>query len=492
MNWKFWKKKKEEKRNYNAAQVGRLVSSWLATNQTSDEIIKADLNTLRARSRELVRNNEYAKRFMTMLKTNVVGSRGVILQARSKDPDGQPDKLANDAIESVWSAWGKKCDVTGKLSWREAQVLFIQTMAEDGEVLVRKVGRGPYRFQLQFIDPVLLDINYNKRLQRGYIRMGIEFNDWDEPIAYHIRSLAKSSDSYAYNGNDYIRIAAKDIIHSFLPERIGQKRGVPWMAPAMLRMNMLDGYAEAALVAARVGAAKMGFIATPTGDEYTGDDKDASGNIITEAEAGTFEQVASGTELLAFDPQYPHGEFKDTMKTYLRGIAAAFGVSYNTLSNDLEGVNFSSIRTGVLEDREVWKNIQTMLIEKFCEPIFEEWLPVQLLLGTIRVPSKATGTAPLNPAKIDKFKAVSWQPKRWAWVDPMKDMLTAVAGIENRITSVSAVIRERGDDPEEVWQEIAKEQERMKALGIEQTVQTGMKSLIGVITNEEQTTLPNA
>jgi capsid protein len=49
----------------------------------------------------------------------------------------------------------------------------------------------------------------------------------------------------------------------------------------------------------------------------------------------------------------------------LRGAANGAGVSYNALANDLENVNYSSIRAGVQEDQAHWKTLQQFMITRF-------------------------------------------------------------------------------------------------------------------------------
>ena len=104
------------RRNYMGANTSRLFSGWTTTNQSSDADLRNNLRTLRARSRELERNNDYGKKFIRMVKTNIIGPSGIIMQARVKNDNSQPDKLANDKLEEAWKNWSKKgnCDVTGK------------------------------------------------------------------------------------------------------------------------------------------------------------------------------------------------------------------------------------------------------------------------------------------------------------------------------------------------------------------------------------------
>ena len=145
----------------------------------------------------------------------------------------------------------------------------------------------------------------------------------------------------------------------------------------------------------------------------------------------------------------------------LRGIAAGFGVLYNNLANDLEGVNFSSIRQGTLDEREHWKEMQEWLIETLVQPVFEAWLPRALLGGHIKIKGR-----PLSAANIDAYGDVAWQPRRWAWIDPQADIQAAVTAKNNLLDSPGRIIREQGRDPSSVWQEIAADIEEMKAAGI--------------------------
>jgi len=63
-------------------------------------------------------------------------------------------------------------------------------------------------------------------------------------------------------------------------------------------------------------------------------------------------------------------------------------------------------------------------------------------------------------------KRVSWQPRRWQWVDPMKDAEANRVAVEMGTRSISDIIREQGRDPEQVWQELSEDLQRLNELGI--------------------------
>jgi lambda family phage portal protein len=172
----------------------------------------------------------------------------------------------------------------------------------------------------------------------------------------------------------------------------------------------------------------------------------------------------------------------------LRGFASGWGVAYNNLANDLEGVNFSSIRQGKLDERDNWKDLQEWLIEQLIEPVFEAWLPRQLLAGRIKVNGK-----PLKAERLDKYRNVSWQPRRWEWIDPRADMDAAERSVQNLIDSPSQVIRNQGRDPQTVWRELARDIEAMKAAGIpDEFISTAMGIKMGGAGNGPASTEQNA
>ena len=70
-------------RNYAGANQGRLFADFVASSFSADSDLKTSLPILRDRSRDLAKNNEYAKRFLNLVKTNVVGETGFTLQVRA-------------------------------------------------------------------------------------------------------------------------------------------------------------------------------------------------------------------------------------------------------------------------------------------------------------------------------------------------------------------------------------------------------------------------
>ena len=459
-------------RNYKSAKQNDLTYGWSTTPVSINETIRMQLRSLRARSRDVVKNNDYAKRYIGLLCQNVIGANGIVLQARSVGADGKLDKVANAAIEKFWRKWGKRCTLDGVSSWHDVCKLFISTIAEDGEILIRKYrGRGVMNFSLQLLDPEMLDIDYFAELKGGRrIRMGIEFSAESVAIAYHLLTVSGANGSYVFSGRNYVRVPADEIMHEFVREKVGQLRGIPWFATPALRLRMLDGFEDAALVNARYGASKMATIETEAGAApYTGDDvpdDEDDGEVLQEIEAGIVEELPVGKKLVAFDPTYPSNEFASFVQQMNRGAAAGLNMAYHTFANDLSGVNYSAGVLGEQENRLSWCMLQTFTVDRLCSVVFEEWLSIQLATGGIAVPTKTGVPKPLRAAMFDKYAEVEWQPMRWAAIDPVKTMRGYEIGINLGLYSKSQVIRELGRNPDDVQQEIENEYDFYDKFGV--------------------------
>jgi len=247
------------------------------------------------------------------------------------------------------------------------------------------------------------------------------------------------------------------------------------MSNVLTRLKMLDGYEEATLVNARVAASKMGFFTSPEGDGFIGDDYDNHAPIMS-AEPATFTQLPAGMSFTAFDPQNPTDSFAEFEKGILRGIASGLGVSYVSLANNLEGVSYSSIRQGTIEDRDHFKMVQQFMIDQFIDPIYRAWLEMAITVGRVSLPM----------GKYDLFAdQVIYRPRGFAWVDPAKEINASVTALNNGIVSLQDVHSQYGRDTEEIFEQINRENELADRYGIDTAFQPfGTKAPVPAIVEE--------
>ena len=462
------------KRHYEQADPSHLTADWIFTSQTADESIKAGGVRLRNKCRSLERENPYMRRFLTLLKVYVFGYRGIRIECKCRHERrrDRPHEELNDAIKEQWNEFGElgNYDVTGKFSCRTGDIFALRRCVVDGEIFIRLV-RGfpdnPWHFAVQFIEADWIDIDYQEKLNNGnVVRMGIEFNQWDRPVAYWITEKGAGISYPSVNGarGKRIRIDAADIIHLGIFERSPQSRCVPWPVAAINNLRQFGEYEAAEVVTARVCSSKMGMIERSMDSvAYTGATEDPKGNLVSEVAAGVIELLDPGQKFVPFDPGQPKSEFATFRKAFLRGISCAFDVGYNALASDLEGVNYSSLRHGQKDDVEVYREIQQWFISVARWRIFSAWLEMATLSGKIDVDSYGFEDIPMVE------NAIKWNPRGFHYVDPLKDGQSDLLLINNKLETRTGVLARRGEDIEDVFETLEYEEDLAEEHGLDLT-----------------------
>ena len=466
----IFKKKKTRKyfvgkRNFASAKQSNLFSGWFGTNLSADQELVNNLETIRNRVRQVCNDNEYARKFLQIIKSNVIHN-GIRLQAVTKRDDGSLDSGDNDRLEKAWKVWSDKKEfvsVNHRLNWVDFQRLVIETLARDGEVFVRKIKTdidNPFNFSLQILEGDWFDIGYNKPLNNGnYIVMSVEQNQYGRPSAFYKYVNPPNGLSLYSSKNASVskeRIPAEDIIHLYIPERPSQSRGLPWLNTVLRSLEMLYQYQESELVASRIGASSMGFYTSPDSAGYTGSDQDAQGNLITEFQPGTFQQLPDGVKFESFNPEHPTTAYIGFCKSVLRAISSGLGISYASLASDLESVNYSSIRAGVQEDRAYFSMLQHYVIENLCRPVYKDWLRMAITTGWLDLPM----------SKIDKFEEVIFIPRGWDYVDPLKEIKAQQTAVQMGVMSLTEIASGKGKDINEVMYALKKDIDLAKELDL--------------------------
>ena len=453
------------KRAWKAAKNERLLADWLSTGEDLNRELRQQLPVLRTRARELEQNSNAARRFLALCETHIVGPQGFGLQVKGTLRNGKPDAKRNRQINDAWWDWMRPGvgEVTGRLSGPAWQRLFVRTGARDGEGLMRlhdtaPTDENPYGFAVELLDPSRIPHEYNDTLATGnVVRLGIEVDRRLRPVAYHL----KRDESVVYpTGQNYERVPAEDIIHFYLADRPEQLRGVTWMASAMLSMHMLDAYQEAAVTAARYGAAKMGFFTSPDGAPGAAATDHDGHDFITEVEPGTIETLPEGYGFVSHDPAYPHQNYDSFVKAINRDSATGLGVSYHGLTGDLSEANYGSMRGGALEEREGWMTRQDAIADTVLSRVYRRWLSAAAFHG-------ALGLSIPQDEIVGRFSHHYWQGRRWPWVDPKKDIETAILAVKAKLRSPQMVAAELGVDIEDVLDQIADFNDMLRAKGLE-------------------------
>jgi lambda family phage portal protein len=463
---------------YAAGSHSRLYADWYPNLLSADQHIKAHRHLLVARSREMVRDNPQAARFVRLHQQNIIGPHGIRMQAvvqKSRpSPDAQgigPNRpkpalrpSTNNALEDAWRDWTRlgNCTVDGKLSFTDLCRLLVATRFVDGEFLMLR-HRGfdnEHFYALQVLDTLQLDGTLNRLPAAGRleIRQGVEIDGYGRPVAYHIYP-GHPAESNRGTPN---RIPAENVIHGFRQIWPGQTRGVPDLACAMVLMKLQDGYREAEVVAAKSSASKgvlwkadPNFPGVFDAAATSNADK---GGMTTPVEPGMQQLGLPGWEPVVVDPTHPNTAYPEFMQQLDREIAMGGGVSYIGLTGDLRAANYSSARVGALDERDNWREQQQWFVEHVCEPVFQDWRAMSRTSGRLVVP------VTMDSRKLDQ---VRWQPRGWPWVDIAAEREADEAAVALGIKSRTMICGEQGIDYEEVLEQLAEEQALAELYGVD-------------------------
>lgn len=457
----------QNKRRYDGAIINRLTADWITSGTSADSELQSSLRLLRNRSRDLVRNNDYARGAVRTITNNVVG-KGISLQSQVKKRRGSlMNEGVNGQIETVWATWNKQkyCHTAGQLCFQDIERLSIRSLIESGEILIRFITKSfdgsPVPLALEIIEADQLLDDYssgNAPVQSGHqIRMGVEIDEWKRPVAYWLHSNHPGDYQYSGSSDRILRVPSEEILHLYICDRPGQTRGIPWFHSTLQRLRNVGGYEEAELIAARAQASVMGFIESPDPASTFADDSTPSQNLRS-LEPGAIELLAPGEKFSGFAPTRPGAGFDPFVKLMLRGVSTGLGMSYEALTRDLSQVNYSSARIGMLEDRDYWRILQSWLIRNFHQPVFERWLDLAVLSGALDLPGYE-----INPSL---YCCPRWVPRGWTWVDPAKEIDASVSAIRSGLSTLTQELGETGLDIEDVLTERRRELDLAASLNL--------------------------
>lgn len=451
---------------YAAADYTRLTADWAPASTSADAEIVTSLRVLRNRSRQLVRDNEYAQNAVRQVKQNVIGT-GMGLQPLVKNARGGLIENLNEDIHEAFKDWWTEpgsVHTAGIMDGAGIERFCMGNLVESGEAFLRIVrqpfGRSktPLGIELIESDRVMDQWTQQTAPNGNIIRMGVEMDQWHRPTAYWCWPTHPGDFQFStFQPSSFIRIPAEDMIHLYVVDRWPQSRGVPWFHAAMKRLNNMAGYEESEIIAARGSAAIMGFVTSP--DPGTADDVQ-DGKAVDDMEPGQIRHLHPGEEFTGFNPARPNATMEPFLRLMLRGVAAAIGMSYETLSRDYSQTNYSSARAAQLEDRDLWRVTQAWFAVQVRKRLHREFMQQAVLAGQLAIPDFN-----LNE---DKYLRAHFKPRGWAWIDPTKEVNAYQTAVRSGFMTVGDVIAQTNNarDADDIFKTRRAELDQMAELDL--------------------------
>lgn len=456
-------------RRYEGADRGRRTQGWLTTDSSATAASRGALHSLRARCRDLRRNNPWAAAAVRELAAQVVG-RG--LRPRFTH-DSDVELRRATALWEEWSGPTTQADAAGRDSFTGLQAAAFEGVVDGGETLVRRRLRRasdplavPLQLQLLEGDHVdtLRDFDMDRNGNR--VVQGVQFDALGAREGYWLYS-EHPGDSYSASlAGESKLVPASEVRHLFRSERVGQVRGIPWGAVVALRLHDFDAYEDNEQLRMVVATSYAGFVRDMAGADGSFRDgvfstqggtpgRNTLGQVTDEIHNGTLEYLPDGKDITFTNPPQNEG-FTGFASYELRAIAKGYGLPPWLLSGDLSAVNFSSIRADwIALQRNVDLCRDRILLPHLCEPAVRWWRDAAELVDL------------LTPGR-SRSASLRWEwiPPRREMLDPRTEVMAEIEQVRAGFKSLSQVVQGLGSDPETVLKALADDLGKAKALGL--------------------------
>lgn len=442
--------------HYRAARLGRRNDGLKASGSDAD-LASRDRRQVSFYARDMIRNTPFARRVQDVVTGHVVGD-GIIpkVLVSTNLPKPLQENLRRRGLEMIEDHLDTTAiDKNGLLNLYGLQALAMNTVVESGEVLIRRhrpIGsRLSIPLQLEVLEPEYLDDSrWGRSLDGNEIREGIEYDrESGERVAYWLYTQHPGGEwRPGHNPMASERVPADEILHLFRVDRPGQTRGISWFTPIAEKLVNADDAEDAHLMRQKIAACFTAF------HRLGADGGQSRPELGGSLQPGVIMEIANDEEMEFAEPPAV-GDYPDFMKNVLRAAAMGIGLTYEALTGDLSGVNFSSARIGRLEmerniSRWQWLMLVPMLLQPLGRWIEEAWLEEEFeevwdLPGAVRF---------------------TWVPPHRILVDPAREFGALREAVRSGFQSRQGVVRQLGLDPERLLAEQQQDKDEADRLGL--------------------------
>ena len=299
------------------------------------------------------------------------------------------------------------------------------------------------------------------------IVQGIELAPFGLRAAYWMHPFHPGDTAPSGANNDPVRVPGGDVLHLYAPDRVGQMRGLPWLATAISTLHQINDYVDAELLRKQMVAALVGFVKRADTADITAQDVAASfgaasagpgEELAVALEPGTMQYLAPGEDVEFTSPADVGGSFEAFVAANYRAVSAATGLIYEELTGDWKGANDRTFRAISNTFRRAVAQWQWgLVVHQFCQPVMNRFLDFALASGALALPRGVSD---------EDLRRIDWRPQRHDYINPAQDIAATGQAIALGLTSRQAEIAERGDDAEMIDAQIADDRERESRLGL--------------------------
>ncbi len=453
---------------YEAAEPSRM-RRFHRDGRTGDAHSRTSAVALRNQARWLDRNVDIVHGGLDKLADFIVGANGITVEPQPKDKSGKIHAEFARQLREDYDAFRKWPEVTWTHNGGSSDRIVCRTWLRDGEALGQLVS-GP-RNDLEYGSdvPVAIEMLEPDVLPHWLedssknIHQGIQRNTWGRPTQYHVLKVHPGSDTAVGVGGTKA-VPAERMLHLRSVDRIGQLRGVSILSSVITRLQDIAEYDSYERIAAKMAASMVLKVKRGGPDDWqTGTDGstyDPLNPPVFQMDGGmvVFNGQA-GEDAEFFDTKRPNAGAEPWVAQQMRFASAGFGgLSNSSFSRDYNGT-YSAQRQELVENFPHFQALTGIFVGQWSQPTYEEFVRWRVL-------SKGM-PADVDPASMSD--ALFFGPPM-PWIDPEKEANAQLILVQACFKTSAQVIRERGGQITETYEQHALEKKMRIDKGIGSTV----------------------
>ncbi|MDV0860720.1 phage portal protein [Citrobacter freundii] len=431
-------------------------TSGMGSNNINN-VLRWFLTDYRATARDAMMHNPIGRKYVNLSVDGVVGSMGVYIKPSTEieDYDQEETHKLNVKLEKLFDRWAynpERFSLDGQMTLDVFQQTLEKIRCTDGEAFVR-VHNVNGTVKCEILDAARLTQLNNQWLDNGnFISNGIEFDSNHKPVNYYF--CIYDPITYTYNATSFEIIPASEVLHYFIPDAMGQERGIPDLVSTSKLMEDLKNFTEAALVAKRVAASTTAFITngnstTDTVELIEDEGVEQTARYSEYLEAGAIFELSKNQDIKTVNPQAGVDRIHEYTDELLGQIAMGLNCTPMTLKGDTSNASFSAAKLSERMQSTTFSTRTNALVNKVLMPIYLVWIKNEMLNNG--------KLSELSFSDVEDISIAHYIPQKPISLDPLKEIQAEIAAIEAGIKSKAQVISSMGGDPRITFEEIGAE-----------------------------------
>jgi lambda family phage portal protein len=510
-----------------ASRVKASMRGWATTSASPREDIDLNLNALRMRSRDLFMNSAIGRAGILTKKTNVIGPGLKLKSNIDYEFLGIAEDAAAEWQKSTEREWrlfseSKHCDSLEMFDFDDLQGLIFLgfLMNGDGWCVFQEAEQAttymPYKTRLLLVEADRVSTPWSNQVlgavdginpeNGNRIISGIELDNTGRAVATWI------CNTYPNNFIGYVIVFERkwtriprfgdvtgqpNVLQLIDPERAGQYRGVPYLAPIIETLKQLTRYTEAEIAAAVVSSFFTVFITSPdsTADMPLGNMIPPDARIMAmpppgpndyQLGPGTINMLNPDEKIEMADPKRPNSGYEPFFNAMCQQIGAALELPAELLLKRFTA-SYSASRGALLEAWKAFRCARQWVAKEYCQPVYEHWLSEAIAIGRVQAPGFFR-----DPTVAKAWSRSEWHGPAPGQLDPLKEALAADMRIDLGLTTRQReAVEINGSNFDQNVKELGREQQEMQKFGLSDLIPQAVPPKGGSNPEPQQTPTQN-